>query len=145
MTRQRNTLIISMAAAGMLVSLYLFWSKITSQFYCPIGDCSVVNNSRYAYIGPFPVSLMGISYYCILILLMAASRRGEYTLKPVILRLYIWAGFGYSTYLTGVEAFVLRAVCIWCVISYVLMIGITVVSSLNRPLFFSFTEHEANR
>lgn len=122
-----HMLLVGLAVAGVLVSAYLFGAKLTGGLYCPIGSCSVVNGSKYAYVGPFPVSLIGISYYLILIAWMLRSRTEEAAIT-LPLRLYMWAGFAFSTYLTVVELFVIHAVCFWCVVSYCIVAAIVLLS-----------------
>ncbi|MBD2865068.1 vitamin K epoxide reductase family protein [Paenibacillus oceani] len=127
-----HVLRVSLAVAGALVSVYIFAANLTGGLYCPIGSCSVVNGSKYAYIGPFPVSLLGISYYLLLIAWLLRSRKEE-AATPLSLRLYLWAGFTFSTYLTVVELFVLHAVCFWCVVSYSIVTAMALLS-FRMPL-----------
>jgi len=127
MTRTRLLTVMQLlSAAGVTVSGYLFWSKVTSQFFCPVGNCEVVNNSPYAYIGPFPVSLLGISYYAFLIVLLQwVKKEGDASGFAKLLTAGVLGGFLFSLYLTIVEVAVIQAICIWCVISFLIVSALT--------------------
>ncbi|WP_423773297.1 vitamin K epoxide reductase family protein [Bacillus cereus] len=55
-----------LAFVGLLISLYLYFSK-GHVSYCPTKGCDIIANSEYARIGIFPISLIGILGYLILI------------------------------------------------------------------------------
>ncbi len=40
-------------------------------------------------------------------------------------------GFGFSIYLTYLEIYVIEAICVWCVISAVLITLLTIVGGIN--------------
>lgn len=116
-----------LSLAGIGVSGYLYMAKLASQFFCPVGDCQTVNESIYAQIGPIPVSLAGVLYYIALILLLQGVQGKEKTLIQYILHGAMIIGFLFSLYLTAIEIWVIRAICIWCVVSFVLVILLNVL------------------
>lgn len=121
-----HLLMQGLSVAGVIVSGYLFWSKVTSQFFCPVGNCEVVNNSPYAQIGPFPVSLLGISYYLfLLVLIQFVKYESNSTVFARLLRFSIIIGLLFSLYLTIVEVAIIHAICMWCVISFLIVISLT--------------------
>jgi len=111
-----------LAGGGLLVSAYLFWGKVTSQFFCPAGDCHAVNESPYAYIGPFPVSLLGVTYYLLLLLLLQFQRDAAGYGFRLLLHLALAGGLAYSLFLTWIELFVLELICFWCVVSCAIVV-----------------------
>jgi uncharacterized membrane protein len=113
----------ALAFLGLAVSLYLFYVQITpSEAVCgPVGDCNTVSASPYARLfGVIPIGLLGIvGYAAIFFAWLGASSSGR-----VIPTYASWALLGmaflatvFSLYLTFLEAFVIRAVCMWCLLS----------------------------
>jgi uncharacterized membrane protein len=109
------------ATIGFVDSVYLTWLKLSggTAACAGIGDCELVNNSRYSMVGGVPIALVGATAYAsILALLFLARARPEWTLG---IRLALFgltlAGTLYSAYLTLLELAVLRAVCPFCVLS----------------------------
>ncbi len=121
-------LMTGMAAAGYLT--YTHFAAVEPQCY-GIGDCAYVQASSYAKIFGIPIALLGLlAYGAILVLTVAAfwglqDEAAEMALQGAFGLAF--AGTLYSAYLTGIEAFVLRAYCIYCVIS---AISITLVCIL---------------
>ncbi len=74
-----------------------------------------------------PVALLGLLGYAgILVSLLVRTEHG--VLATAFLA---FVGFGYSLYLTSVEAFRLEAWCQWCVVSAILMTAIAVLAALR--------------
>lgn len=100
-----------LALAGILVSLYLTYTKFSnSKIICSFGNCNVVQNSEYSTLLGIPVSLFGGFYYFLIFSLIFYK-------KNKVLLLATALGFLYSMYLTYLEIFVIKAICQWCVIS----------------------------
>lgn len=120
-------LIPVIAIAGIGVAGYLTYVETTSvQAICgPIGDCNAVQNSPYARVfGVLPVGILGlIGYAAILIAWLIQKFRRDRWADYANLALLGMAVFGtlYSIYLTYLELWVIRAVCVWCVSSAVLI------------------------
>jgi uncharacterized membrane protein len=102
------------AAAGVGISLYLFYTKISrSSILCtPGSECDAVNASSYSMLLGIPVSAIGaVGYAAILALALWALFARDNT--PTWLsnaRLALASGgLFFAVYLTGIEAFVLHA------------------------------------
>jgi uncharacterized membrane protein len=122
-----------LAVVGLGVAVYLTYIEGTSaQAVCgPIGDCNAVQKSSYAKIfGLIPVGLIGaLGYLAILAAWIlgrisvqnskALSRVKSYS--PVTVWGMAFFGTLYSIYLTYLELFVIKAVCIWCLASAVII------------------------
>ena len=121
-----------LAAAGVGIATYLTVVHYAHQpIACSsIGDCELVNSSRYAKIGGAPVALLGAAAYAWMLLLVAASwlRRSQTALTAA------WgialASFGFSMYLTYIELRVLDAICVYCVAQACVMTALLAVLSL---------------
>lgn len=118
--------LIVLSLLGMGVSAYLTWHRLaaTSLWCGGVGSCDQVNASRFAQLLGIPVAYLGLAMYLTLLVLSLISwRAGDRApgwIPTVIFGLTLF-GFFYSAYLTGIELFVLHAICVWCVTSAVII------------------------
>lgn len=115
-----------LTAAGMGVAAYLSYVEVraASAFCGPIGECNLVQSSPYARLfGVLPVGILGLIGNLLLLAALGARR-----FLPRLRLLGAGGFFGmaffgtaFSFYLTALERFVIRAVCLWCLTSAVLM------------------------
>ncbi len=120
---------------GVFLAFYLVGDNLgwTGPVACGSGDCGTVQSSRYAWIGPIPVSAVGLAGYLALFALSLAGLHGPRIHSRRIAFLLFGgalAGVLFSAYLTWLEAFVIRAWCRYCVASAVL---ITVILAAALP------------
>jgi uncharacterized membrane protein len=122
-----NRMVVTLLALiGFFVALYL-WAHnagLTGPIVCGVGDCATVQASEFAYIGPVPVSSIGVFGYVILIALGITGIRPAYRHSRVIGALLLAgsaSGVVFSAWLTYLEAFVIHAWCQYCVISAILI------------------------
>ena len=124
-----------LSLAGLFLAFYLVAHNLgwAPPILCGTGDCGIVQSSKYAWVGPIPVSAIGLGGYLALFVLsllglqesMAGSR-----LIALLLFGGALAGVLYSGYLTYLEAAVIKAWCRYCVASAIL---ITVVFLATIP------------
>ncbi len=120
---KKTTVIIKIASIiGLLDSLYLAYVKIAkAPIYCTpgLGDCDVVNASRWSELFGIPLGIYGIAGFGLILLLVTLGIRNQVIRKHVDLALFgiSLAGFLFSLYLTSIEVFVLKTYCQWCVLS----------------------------
>ena len=115
-----------LALIGFFVALYLFAHNIglTGPIVCGVGDCSTVQSSQYATVGPVPVSAIGLAGYVALLALGLLGLQPAHRESRLIGALLLGgAAFGvvFSGYLTYLEAYVIRAWCQYCVVSAILI------------------------
>ena len=127
---------VLLSAFGVLVSGYLSVKRFTggSLACTQWADCDMVNNSVYAKIYGVPVAFIGLAGYLILMGLAMAALQAEGAAQRHLLALgFLLAlgGFGFSVYLTYLEIYVIEAICMWCVISAILITLLTVLSGVN--------------
>lgn len=122
------------AAAGAAISLYLAYVESTgSPAVCgPIGDCNAVQQSEYARLfGVVPIGVLGLMGYGLILAIhfyrrdLSGPAAGRASLALFALGL---VGTAFSAYLTYLEAFVIGAVCAWCLSSAVLMAAFLALS-----------------
>jgi uncharacterized membrane protein len=92
----------------------------------------VVNASRYAYLGPIPIALLGLGAYIVIALLSLIPAREDRVWPDLAIFGLSLIGGLYSLYLTYIELFVLYAVCWWCAISAILILLI-LITAAPRP------------
>ncbi len=127
---------VLLSALGILVSTYLSVKRFTGgSLACTRwAECDVVNNSVYAKIYGIPVAFIGLAGYLMLLGLALAALQGEGVVQRRLLAtgfLLALGGFGFSVYLTYLEIYVIEAICVWCVISAVLITLLTIVGGIN--------------
>jgi uncharacterized membrane protein len=128
-----------LAAIGLVDAGYLTWIKLTgSAVACSnVGNCEVVNNSRFSAVQGIPIALFGTGAYLLILILLGWERLnpplGE-TTRPAVFGL-TFVGSLYSAYLTYVELAILRAICPYCLASAMIMTLLFVLSiaRLRRP------------
>jgi uncharacterized membrane protein len=76
-----------------------------------------------------PIGLIGVAGYVAILAVWAWGRRAAGALPATLLVLMAGFGVAFSIYLTYLELFVIRAVCMWCVTSAVVMTLLLLVST----------------
>ncbi|MEO6828487.1 MAG: vitamin K epoxide reductase family protein [Acidobacteriaceae bacterium] len=120
--------ILALAVVGIAVSA-LAWqahsSALTQPYAVNVGwNSGVVNHSQFSMIGPIPVAAIGVGGYLLLALLVWFRRPG-WTL------LFAWIGLGFAAYLSYLEAYVLQAWDLYCVISQCLIALIAILATID--------------
>jgi uncharacterized membrane protein len=127
-------LIPILSLIGLGVALYLTYveTQNVAAVCGPVGDCNAVQASPFAKLfGILPVGLLGAAGYVAILIAWFVGRSGEGALSHLApLAIFGMALFGvlFSVYLTYLELFVIRAVCIWCITSAVIMALILALS-----------------
>lgn len=111
----------------------------------PVGDCNAVQNSPYAtLLGILPVGVLGLLGYLGLLVAWLARKYLPRLEKIAAMAFLYMALFAvvFSLYLTYLEPFVIKAVCMWCITSAWL---VTILLLLGLPpavRLFSATEQD---
>lgn len=130
----RSLFIPVLALVGLAVSTYLltvhwgWWNAVC----LGVGNCELVNTSRYSEFLGFPVALLGMGVYGGIFLLGAALVRGI-TGAWISRLVFIGGAIGvvFSLYLTYIEVFVLYEICPWCVLSALIILSIAILGALE--------------
>jgi uncharacterized membrane protein len=128
-------LIPTLIVIGIGVAAYLSYVETQSvEAVCgPVGDCNTVQQSTYATLfGFLPVGVLGLLGYLGMLAAWLTRKYLPYLAKPADLAFFGMAFFAvlFSLYLTYLEPFVIRAVCIWCLTSAVI---VTLLLLLGMP------------
>ncbi|MFL5575943.1 MAG: vitamin K epoxide reductase family protein [Gemmatimonadaceae bacterium] len=132
----KRMLAAALALAGVFVSLYLTLYKVgvIGQLSCSVGSCEAVNTSEWSTLLGQPVALWGLGFYVATFAVAVAGLGGRFLdSRAVSLLLTAMAGTGvlFSAWLTYLELFVIHAICMWCVISAIIVTLIFALSLLD--------------
>ncbi len=129
----RKSVALVLSLFGLFDSIYLLWvyTSPSSPMVCFGGGCDVARASSFSHFGGLPLPIFGVLMYAFLALLLfihsllpaLVARWTEYAVV-----LISGLGFLSSVYLSGIEAFVLHAWCIWCLCS---ALAVTVIFLLS--------------
>lgn len=138
--RRLEILLPVLALVGLGVAVYLAYveTRAVEAFCGPVGDCNAVQSSPYAKLfGVLPVGVLGLLGYIGILAAWWAARRQWGRLSayaPVVLLGMVLFGVAFSVYLTYLEIFVIRAVCLWCLGSAVIMVILLFLCPLPTDL-----------
>ena len=132
-----NRLIFMLSLLGLGVSSFLFYEySIAGSIICPTGGgCDIVRASPYSLFLGISIPILGIVFYLAMAVLavvrsQASSRKMLFYLQLLI----AVAGVGFGIYLTLLEIFVIRAICFWCVLSFIISLMILLSVVLARKV-----------
>jgi uncharacterized membrane protein len=131
-----RVIIALLALVGTFIALYLTLYKVgaVGNLTCSVGSCETVNTSRWATFLGIPVAAWGLGTYLLILVLAIAGVQERFeasrTISLALLGISGWSVL-FSGWLTYLELFVIKAICIWCVTSAVLMLAIFAVSLLD--------------
>ena len=125
-----------LAMIGLFIAVYLTLYKmgVIGSLTCSIGSCEMVNSSRWAQLLGVPVAGWGVFFYLDVLIITLIGIQPPFAATPVVSWLLVlWAAFGavFSAWLTYLELFRIRAICIWCVASACIVTCILVLSILD--------------
>lgn len=129
-------IVAALALAGIFIGTYLTLFKLgmIGELSCSVGSCETVNTSKWAMFLGLPVAGWGVFFYVSVfaIALVGTTPRFEES-KGISLLLVAWSAVGliFSGWLTYLEVAVIHAICIWCVVSAVLVVLIFALSTLD--------------
>ena len=134
-------IIAALALAGVGLATYLAMYKLgmIGELACSVGECETVNLSRWATFLGLPVAVWGVGFYLALFVVAFAGTTERLAnaewVSHALLGLTAW-GVVFSAWLTYLELWVIHAVCMFCVISAILVTVtflVSVVEWRGRP------------
>ena len=132
----KRMVVALLALVGLFVALYLTMYKtgMIGVITCSIGSCETVNTSRWSTLLGLPVAAWGLGFYITALAVAIASLQDrwvdERAPSVVLVALSGW-GVLFSAWLTYLELFVIHAICMWCVISAIIVTLIFIVAVLD--------------
>lgn len=134
--------IIFLSLLGVIISGYLVKVHYSGQSICDMSNklsCSLVSKSKYAEIGGIPVALFGVIFYLVLGLTsfslyyinkkveISQNKLIHFATYPKLLLILVVPAFVFSFYLTYAEFFLIKVICIACLISQGTILGIALI------------------
>lgn len=115
------------ALAGLIVASYLTWVHYDRDLLIctSSGGCETVQSSEYAVLAGVPIALIGAIAYAVVLVLVA------WDAPPARLAVACIAltGLAFAAYLVILQAFVIDAWCIWCLVNDVIVLPLLAVLS----------------
>lgn len=136
MTRSRMAMAL-LCMAGLFVAIYLYLYKIgkIGTLACGTGGCETVQLSPQSRFLGVEVSLIGVLGYAAMLVLAFLALQPRYAGRsgPANL-LFLLSGGAllFSAYLTGLELFVIHAICRWCVVSALIVLAVFMLAVYDR-------------
>jgi uncharacterized membrane protein len=131
-------IILILSGLGILLSIYLTYNYYSGSqaAFCGAGsECDMVRESGFSSFLGIPVALVGVLGYSLIFIsaVIPMTKRNKW------LTLYIltFTGFVFSAYLTYLEFFVIDALCVYCMVSAILMTGLFIILLAGKPELYS--------
>ena len=118
------------ALAGVGVSGYLTYVHYQpSALICTSGGgCETVQESSYAELAGIPVALLGLLGFVTVLVLVAWDSELARTLAAAI----ALTAVGFAVYLVLLQAFVIDAWCVWCLVNDLVIVPLLAVTTVWR-------------
>jgi uncharacterized membrane protein len=120
----------AVALAGLAVAGYLTYVHYRPEaLVCTAsGGCEVVQQSEYATLAGVPVALLGLLAYAAVLGLTIVDT----PLTRAITAAIALSAAGFAAYLIALQAFVIDAWCIWCLVNDLVIVPALAVLALLR-------------
>ena len=118
------------ALAGAAVAGYLTYVHYQPDaLICTSGGgCETVQDSKYAELAGIPVALLGLLAFLAVLVLVTWDSELARTLAATI----ALVGVGFAVYLIVLQAFVIDAWCVWCLVNDVVIVPLLAVLTVWR-------------
>ena len=118
------------ALAGAAVAAYLTYVHYQPEaLICTGGGgCETVQDSSYAELVGIPVAVLGLAAYLAVLTLVAWDSELARTLAAAI----ALTGVGFAVYLVALQAFVIDAWCVWCLVNDLVIVPLLAVLTVWR-------------
>lgn len=113
-------LVAVFALIGLLIATYmlLYKLRVIGSVACGSGSCETVQASPWAVFMGIPVPAWGVAGYLMILVLAFLGLQPNLVENKIISALLLASAtfaFGFSVYLSAVEAFLIHAWCRWCI------------------------------
>jgi uncharacterized membrane protein len=145
---------LPLSVLGFGLAGYLAYEHYTSStsLSCPAGggivDCLKVTTSQYSKIHGIPVSLLGLIFFAVMIVLQSPPAWRS-TSRALRMSRVVWSlvGVGTALWLIYAELFKLDAICLWCTSVHIvslLLLGVTAFgTAATSPSYAELSEDSA--
>jgi uncharacterized membrane protein len=138
MKRTGVVIILILAFCGLSDSIYLAQNEVSNiPLICNVDNlssCNVVATSQYSHFLGIPIAEYGVVFYALIFVVAALELVVFKRLLRRVLQGASLIGVITSTYLTFLEIFVIHALCIYCLVSAFIALGVLIFASLIEPV-----------
>jgi len=140
--RRALFLIALVGLASAVDSMYVHLQMVSHPGYLAFCDvsasvsCTHVYQSRYATLAGVSVALLGAMWYVAVLVLLATARWGWPSLRenvPGYIFVLATFGLGFILYMAYASLVLLKTVCLLCVVTYVAVTAIFLISGIRMP------------
>jgi len=134
MKRSVIVILVLLSLVGLIDASYLVASHYNgSAVVCDVGsasfgECDTVLSSTYSSVAGIPVSLVGVVYYFLLLVLSSFLLSARSSKVRNTIRVISGLGVLASLYFVYLQLFVLHSICVYCMVSAVTTTVIFVLS-----------------
>jgi uncharacterized membrane protein len=117
-----KTVVIFLGILGFILALWISHKKKKKEpMVCPLtGECGQVINSRYATFLGIDLTYIGMTYYVVIAVVYGLMLVWGSLASPEVIFIVLGVttfAFLFSLYLIGIQAFILKRWCTWCLFS----------------------------
>jgi uncharacterized membrane protein len=138
MKRTHAILILVLAFCGLSDSIYIAQNEAGNiPLLCnvsSISGCNIVASSSYSHLFGLSIANYGVIFYSIIFIVAALSLLLSSFLLRRLVQWVALIGVIISAYLTYLEFFVIKALCIFCLASAIIVILILITSYFIEPI-----------
>ena len=132
----RRMVIALFALVGVFLALYLTLYKVgyIGHLACATGSCERVQSSRWSVLLGMPVAAWGVAFYVVTFVVAFTGAQERWSeSRRISWILFALTGWGvlFTTYLTGLELFVIHGICLYCVSSAALVVALFTISAVD--------------
>ncbi len=113
---------------GIFLSSYLLYIHYNYAYCLNPDGCIIVNTSEYAKLFGIPVAFLGLAYF-VYILIQSYFQNEKIKFATLILSVIALA---YGLYLSYVQYFILKEVCVFCELTKVVIFAILLIVCIER-------------
>ncbi len=116
-------IIIFISIVGIALCGYLWWLRSLNGIpSCTVSDCETVLSSQWSVFWGIPVVAWGVIFYLSILFLTILNLYFKKNIIFITSFVIIIIGTVFTLYLRYLEFFVIKAWCIWCWVSVILVI-----------------------
>lgn len=129
----RLTFVFSLLGLGV-VSFLFYEYTFSDSVVCLIGSgCDTVRLSPYSSFLGISIPILGVAFYLTMAGFSVVRSHAFFSKKLFRLQLLgSLAGAGFGIYLTFLEVFVIKAICFWCALSFIISLAVLLSVILSR-------------
>jgi uncharacterized membrane protein len=122
--------LVALAGSGVAGYLTYVHYRPEALICTSSGGCETVQESSYAELAGIPVALLGLLAYLAVLALVAWDSEAARTVVAAI----ALGAAGFAVYLVSLQAFVIDAWCVWCLVNDLVLVPLLVLLAVWRVL-----------